>query len=352
MPGIPENPDENSAVEANFYGQWLKLAFRGTWGVMGAFTTIAGLVLASIADQKPAWASPALIEKLNSLGGWKVPILIFSSVLVARLILAPYWIWKKERKRAQKLQDKLDDYDDTPVFPFVEIPSNIEPIRVKLINKGKDSEPVESVCLYLSDGEKNEPFRILKPGEDGKTMPFTMGRKTNQYVTFDICGAHCIQWGVKSVFAVVILQDGREREGERYTIRNSDPLHELLIAPVEHVPERTWEKSMVRHKRIYKVANAYRAACRRKTSNVAGINRWRELNEAQIRELEDASEVRELLAIFDANKIPHPFQHGETAEAILYFYTEAIPKGISIGGIVEWTKAYNHWFGASLPIPE
>lgn len=76
---------------------------------MGVFTTIAGLVLTGIADQKPQWASPTLIEKLNSLGGWKVPILLFSSVLIVRLIAAPYWIYQKERKKIAALRTELKD---------------------------------------------------------------------------------------------------------------------------------------------------------------------------------------------------------------------------------------------------
>ncbi|MFZ1221412.1 MAG: hypothetical protein WAO00_19130 [Chthoniobacterales bacterium] len=299
---------------------------------------------------------PATQNNVAAIGGWVIPLTAFALVTIIRLFMAPYWTWKEERDRARKLQDKLTDYDETPVFPIVEMPSSNEPIRVKLINKGRDDEPIEAVCLYLCDGGKNERFGIIEHDQDGRAMPLTMGRKTNLRVTFDLLPIHCMQWGVKSVFAVVSLQDGREREGDHYTIRYSTPLDELLAAPVTHAPGRTWEQSMIRHKRIHRVANAYYRA---RTSSLLAKNRqqvevnsWRDLNDAQIRDLEDASEVSELLLIFEARNVRHPFKNGETPEAILLFYQSYIPEGVSIGGIVEWTTAYNQWFGASLPIPE
>jgi hypothetical protein len=258
---------------------------------------------------------------------------------------------EESEKRAQDLQDRLDDYDQTPVLPIIEMPSNSEPICVNILNKGRDSEPIESVCLYLHDGEINEAFRLILKIEDGKKLPLIMPGKTNLRIYFDLCGAHCIQWGVKSVFAFVTFQDRRQREGERATIRQSSALDGLLVAPAEHALERTWEQSMVRHKRIHAVAAAYRVARGITPRNQFAINMWRDLHEARIRDLEDATEVRELFAILDGNKVPNPFERGEDADEILRFY-KAKPTKTSIGGIVEWIKAYNEWFGASLPIPE
>lgn len=290
---------------------------------------------------------------------WGVAIVFVLVLLWELCFLSPYEHVKaltdehneEIRKFGDTIADieaRLSDYDETPVFPIVEMSSNVEPISVKLINKGKDEEPIESVCLYLCDGDKNEPFRILNPDPSGKRFPLTMGRKTNLRVSFDILGAHCIQWGVQSVFAVVSLQDGRERESERYTIRNSS-LDGLLAAPVVHTPGRTWEQSMVRHKRIHQVARTYTRACARR-SRVMGANRLRELNDAQIRGLEDASEVRELLTILDANKVHHPFKHREDPDTILHFYQDAIPERVSIGGIMEWNAAYNKWFTPATPL--
>ena len=350
MENIPETPDEEIAGgAAKFYGQWLKLAGKGLLGVIGDCGTVFALMLAYEVWRKAEWVNdPRLLATVNAWGGWIIPILLLGGISITRLILAPCWIWKKQNKRAQELQDKLSKYDETPVFPIIQMSANSEPIRVNIRNKGRDEEPIESICLYLCNDEKNEPFRLLKPDSSGKTLPLTMKGKTNLLVTFDICGAHCIQWGVKSLFAVVYLQDGRDREGDHYTIRNSAPLDGLLAALIEHDPDRTWEQSMVRHKRIHKVVNAYRAAYSLPTRAIA-VNGLRDLNDAQIRELEDASEVSELLAIFSANNVPHPFEHGEDPDSILRFY-KTKPTRVSIGGIMEWNAAYNAWFEPATPL--
>lgn len=344
--------------------------FHPLWGRSwrGAWNTVSGAPLQSIliglcSTAMSAAATAKLIgademkEMLISAGiGVCVTGLLFVAIVVVNLVVVtPRRMFLEERSRAKTAQDKLDDYDETPVFPIIELPSNSAPIRVNIINKGKEEEPIESVCLYLCDSEKNEPFRILKPEPDNKTLPLTMPRKTNLRVAFDICGAHCIQWHVKSIFAVVSLQDGRKREGDHYTIRQEDPPFDvLLVAYVPHAQGRTWEQSMVRHKRIHKVARAYRLACDRDTRGMA-VNRLRDLNEAPICDLEDASEVHELLMIFNANGVQHPFVNGENADSILRFYKDNIPKGRSIGGIQEWTMAYTNWFGEItplLPVPD
>jgi hypothetical protein len=333
-----------------FVSRCLRFTFSHSWGALDYASTACGICVGFIVWKWGPLMDPATQKNMAELGGWVIPLTAFALVTIIRFVMAPYWTWKEERERAQFLQDELSKYDETPVVPTVEVSSNSEPIRVKLVNRGKEEEPVDSVCLYLCDGEHNEPFRLLWPDKEGEALPLTMGRKKKHYVTFDIAGAHCIQWGVRSVFAVVHLEDGRQRESNPYTIRNSSALAGLLVAPAEHSLERTWEQSMVRHKRIHEVANAYRRACALPVRAMA-VNRLRDLHEARIRDLEDATEVHELFTILDANKVRHPFDHGEDVDSILGFY-KTKPTNRSIGGIVEWIKAYNEWFDASLPIPE
>lgn len=89
-----------------FYWEWFNRSLSGAWGILGVFSTITGIFLAAIADVRPQWASPILIDKLNSLGGWKVPMILFSSVFVIRLVLTPYWIYKEQRDKIQALEGR------------------------------------------------------------------------------------------------------------------------------------------------------------------------------------------------------------------------------------------------------
>jgi len=333
-----------------FYGRCLKTAGKGVLGVIGDCGTILGIGLAIIASVNPPWfQNRATSAEVNAIGGWMVPIVLLASISIVRLILSPYWIFKEERDRSQLLQNKLNDYDATPIFPVVEPHSNGEHITIKITNKGKEEEPVESVALYLSDGNKNEKFALLKPTKNEQPLPLTIPRKKHHRVTFDLCGAHCLQWGVKSIYAVVKLQDDREREGDPYTVRSEGPLDQLLVPPVSHAPDRTWQESMTRNNRIWKVADGYNNSYLRRDSRHK-YNGLRELDAAQIHTLKDGSEVSELLAVLKYGvDAPHPFINGEDAGSILRFYRERIPRGFSIGGIPEWTAAYNEWFGVTPP---
>jgi hypothetical protein len=93
-----------------FYLRCLQLAFTGAWGAVSTATTLIGIVLAAIADKKPAWASDTLISQLNALGGWVVPLVIFSSILLVRLVLAPYWIYKEHHDKLQHLQMRRPNF--------------------------------------------------------------------------------------------------------------------------------------------------------------------------------------------------------------------------------------------------
>jgi hypothetical protein len=86
---------KNIAEMWRFYTQCFKLALTGAYGVTALFTTFAGIALAAIVDLKPHWVNQHVISVLSSLGGWIVPVVLFSSLLVIRLLLAPYWIYQK-----------------------------------------------------------------------------------------------------------------------------------------------------------------------------------------------------------------------------------------------------------------
>jgi hypothetical protein len=59
--------------------------------------TVLAVAGAALIDNHPEW-SPETVKVVNSMGGWKLPIFIFSLFLMIRLIWAPYSIYKKTRQ--------------------------------------------------------------------------------------------------------------------------------------------------------------------------------------------------------------------------------------------------------------
>jgi hypothetical protein len=85
--------DEPKRRARTFYWRWLKTAVTGAWGITSVAATISGIVLAVVVSTH--WANDTAISQLNVIGNWILPVTIFSSIFVARLLLAPYWLWRE-----------------------------------------------------------------------------------------------------------------------------------------------------------------------------------------------------------------------------------------------------------------
>jgi hypothetical protein len=85
--------DEPKRGPGTFYWRWSKTAATGAWGTMSVAVTICGIALAVVASRH--WANDTAIAQLNAIGGWILPLTIFSSIFVVRLLLAPYWLWRE-----------------------------------------------------------------------------------------------------------------------------------------------------------------------------------------------------------------------------------------------------------------
>ena len=85
--------DEPKRRAITFYWRWLKTAVTGAWGITSVVAGISGIALAVVVSNH--WANETAISQLNAIGGWILPVTIFSSIFVARLLLTPYWLWRE-----------------------------------------------------------------------------------------------------------------------------------------------------------------------------------------------------------------------------------------------------------------
>jgi hypothetical protein len=109
--GMSEIQKKPPAVQefGRFAKQWLKTALGGVWGKIGDAATFLGLVVPAISGSNPAWWHK-FIALLHVSGNeallWEAPVGVGGSILLVRLVLAPFWIMRSEREAAKQ---SLDD---------------------------------------------------------------------------------------------------------------------------------------------------------------------------------------------------------------------------------------------------
>ncbi len=70
--------------------------------------TALGIAAAAITDRHPDWMNADAIKLINSFGGWILPLTLFSSLLIVRLVFwAPYLIYKEAIRKIAELEGAL-----------------------------------------------------------------------------------------------------------------------------------------------------------------------------------------------------------------------------------------------------
>jgi hypothetical protein len=105
----------------SFYWRCLKTAVTGAWGITSVAASISAVALAVIVDKHPDWANDTAIAQLNAIGGWIVPVTIFASMFVARLVLAPYGLWREMADKVARTQST------TPHIIVIPLKSTVRP---------------------------------------------------------------------------------------------------------------------------------------------------------------------------------------------------------------------------------
>ncbi len=89
-----------------YFKLWGQRAFSQTLGSADLWSSIAGAVLAAIVHFYPTSETT-----VNGLA-WQIPLWALATVTAARLICAPYWIWKEQRKELTDTRDRAARAED------------------------------------------------------------------------------------------------------------------------------------------------------------------------------------------------------------------------------------------------
>lgn len=91
------------------YRQYLGLCFTwsraGGWGLVGTIALLVGFLLAFAQAFYPHF-SQSITPRMNAVLSFIIPIAGGASVFVARLCLAPYFLWKSEAEKVNAFEEK------------------------------------------------------------------------------------------------------------------------------------------------------------------------------------------------------------------------------------------------------
>ncbi len=80
-----------------YCGLWFRRAFTESLGAVDLWTGLVSAALGLADHYLPR------LQIMNSLG-WEIPLWVLAGVLLVRLLVAPYWIWKEQQDELARLR--------------------------------------------------------------------------------------------------------------------------------------------------------------------------------------------------------------------------------------------------------
>ncbi len=290
----------------NFYGKCLKVAFGGAYGFVSWATTGLG-ALSWWADQHPGALGDTWAQRFHDAGGYGFLGIIFLSVAIARLILAPYRIYKEQADRLARFE--------LPVVAEILEPIDRGLITVKVSNHTDTEQRVATVFLSLlsladeielSMGRQcfSKSRRIVK-------LPYSMPLRSSFELAFTHSVNGFLQYGVKSFYAVLEMEIG-----PNVVSATKDISHRLRADC--HVARRLKE-NLERDARINGFASTYISE---RTMPIVVDNEFQSFIKAGVLNLCSTEEIEEALALIEEKQINHPFKLGFSDVDILGFFNQ------------------------------
>ena len=124
-----------------FYWRWTKTALSHPWSVADTCATIFGLILPPSISFRPH-----LEQTLTPLA-WKIPLSALALLGAARLILAPYWIYRERHEDAEAETEDLKRRL-----------SEIENAKPNIVLREPQARHVQEVTFYGANGLRNLQF--------------------------------------------------------------------------------------------------------------------------------------------------------------------------------------------------
>lgn len=172
---------------AHFYWRWIKVAWHPSWGITDTIASMLGLFLPPVA--KLIGISEATMTEL----AWQISFGVLLFLVTARLLVAPYLMFKEEQKRINELEQELArqkaklrlDGEQRMVMwgtdPFSDFEYCIVIISMIIRNRGEPSIVERwKASVATNDGHRTEgqifikdDFEISDPSGSGDKRIFT-----------------------------------------------------------------------------------------------------------------------------------------------------------------------------------
>jgi hypothetical protein len=172
-----------------FYGRNLKLAFGGAYGIVNWVSTILFGVSEwadDMAKSKPPphWLTVGWLDwirKIQTVGGWQSLALIFGTIAVVNIILAPYWQYRTVIKERDSALKRLDIREQRRLRLAYQTKKRALRSYVKLINDGEkdtiramldanfdelSNDEIIWVCAEAKSRGHEHPFAFFASSDD------------------------------------------------------------------------------------------------------------------------------------------------------------------------------------------
>jgi len=83
-------------MRRSFYWRWLKTAFTHSLGPVDLWTGLVVSIFGIVDHFLPQ-------AHIMTLYGWMIPVFALAAVMLVRLILAPYWMWREDQQSRNRL---------------------------------------------------------------------------------------------------------------------------------------------------------------------------------------------------------------------------------------------------------
>jgi hypothetical protein len=110
----------------SFYRSWLVTALTPAWAAAGTISALIGFAALYFAQRQPAWG-----PTINDLG-WQIPLATFGIILVARLAIAPYEIFRRRVEGFGVTEEELRDQIKASQIAVAQLEQTLEDQRPQL----------------------------------------------------------------------------------------------------------------------------------------------------------------------------------------------------------------------------
>jgi len=198
-----------------YYWHILQFAINPAWAIAELVAGVLALVFGYIAWKYPHWES----KMKNPL--WMIPLAVFLSILMIRLIIAPYVMYTEQQQTIMKLreaaaQKEQDTKQDIRTF--------LEIVNPKILTKVDAGQ--EEIHVYLGASSQAKLKNLSELPNFAKFLSFNQVNRTMQGINYDGNDPDIIS-AVKQALGDFIPELNEQGFAQGYCLYPKDALRQL-----------------------------------------------------------------------------------------------------------------------------